>query len=111
MHRFPIDTIKIDRSFVTAIDKGRENGEIVQTIISLAKTLKMKVIAEGIESTAHLHQLRILGCHYGQGYLFSRPVKAEEAESFLKDQTLWKNILPAQSQPITQQTDVNGYAF
>ena len=111
LNRFPIDTLKVDRSFVTAMDKGRENGEIVQTIISLAKTLRMKVIAEGIETVDHLHQLRILGCHFGQGYLFSRPVKAEEAENFLEDQTLWKNILPAQNQAIPRQTDEPRYAF
>jgi EAL domain-containing protein (putative c-di-GMP-specific phosphodiesterase class I) len=99
------------------MDKGRENGEIVQTIISLAKTLRMKVIAEGIETVDHLHQLRILGCHYGQGYLFSRPVKVEEAETFLDDQTIWKNILPnqnilpAQNHAIVNQTDESGYAF
>lgn len=117
LNRFPIDTLKVDRSFVTAMDKGRENGEIVQTIISLAETLRMKVVAEGIETVDHLHQLRILGCHYGQGYLFSRPVKAEEAETYLADQTLWKNILPkqnvlpAQNQSITHQTDESPYAF
>lgn len=117
LNRFPIDTLKVDRSFVTAMDKGRENGEIVQTIISLAKTLRMKVIAEGIETVDHLHQLRILGCHYGQGYLFSRPVKAEEAENFLADQTIWKNILPnqnvlpAQNPVFPHQTDESPYAF
>jgi hypothetical protein len=53
-----------------------------------------------------------LGCHYGQGYLFSRPVKAEEAENFLvEDQTLWKYILPAQNQAIPHQTNESRYAF
>lgn len=111
LSRFPIDTLKVDRSFVTAMDKGKENGEIVQTIVSLAKTLRMKVIAEGIETADHLHQLRILGCNYGQGYLFSRPVEAKEAENFLRDQTLWKNILPHQNQPIPHQTNESPYAF
>jgi diguanylate cyclase (GGDEF)-like protein len=94
LHRFPIDTLKIDRSFVSTMENGSENGEIVRTIIALAKTLKLDVVAEGIETIHQLHQLRILGCEYGQGYLFSRPVPADEAESILDDKTRWQNIIP-----------------
>ena len=95
LHRFPIDTLKIDRSFVGSMEAGSENGEIVRTVISLAKTLNLSVIAEGIESIHQFHQLRILGCEYGQGYLFSRPVPASEAEKLLLDPSRWQNILPA----------------
>ncbi len=99
LHRFPINTLKVDRSFVNTMEDGTENGEIVRTIIALAKTLRLNVVAEGIETIHQLHQLRILGCEYGQGYLFSRPVPAEEAEKLIDDKsrfehTVTNNILP-----------------
>ena len=71
LHRFPIDLLKVDRSFVSAMEENTENGEIVRTVIALAKALNLRVVAEGIESIHQFHQLRILGCEYGQGYLFS----------------------------------------
>ena len=94
LHRFPIDTLKIDRFFVMTMEDGSENGEIVRTVIALAKALKLNVIAEGIESIHQFHQLRILGCEYGQGYLFSRPLPAAEASKLLRDPARWQNILP-----------------
>ena len=94
LHRFPIDTLKIDRSFVGAMEDGTENGEIVRTVIALAKALKLNVIAEGIESIHQLHQLRNLGCEYGQGFLFSRPISASDAATLLADNGRWRNILP-----------------
>ena len=94
LHRFPINTLKVDRSFVSTMENGTENGEIVRTIIALAKTLNLSVIAEGIESIHQLHQLRVLGCEYGQGYLFSRPVPEDEATRLLSDSHRWKTILP-----------------
>ncbi len=97
LHRFPINTLKVDRSFVSTMEDGSENGEIVRTVVALAKTLGLNVIAEGIESIHQLHQLRILGCEYGQGYLFSRPVPVEEVERLLEDKTRWENIIPNQN--------------
>ena len=97
LHRFPIDTLKIDRSFVSEMETGSENGEIVRTIIALAKTLRMNVVAEGIESIHQIHQLQILGCEYGQGFLFSRPVPLAEAEKLLEDQFRWQSIMPNQN--------------
>ena len=94
LHRFPINTLKVDRSFVSAMEDGSENGEIVRTVVALAKTLRLNVVAEGIETIHQLHQLRILGCEYGQGYLFSRPVPVEEAERLIDDQTRFENPLP-----------------
>jgi diguanylate cyclase (GGDEF)-like protein len=94
LHRFPIDTLKIDRSFVSSMEEGTENGEIVRTVIALAKALNLSVVAEGIESIHQLHQLRILGCEYGQGYLFSRPLPVAEIEKILDDPTRWQNIVP-----------------
>jgi diguanylate cyclase (GGDEF)-like protein len=94
LHRFPIDTLKIDRSFVSSMEGGSENGEIVRTVIALAKALGLNVIAEGIETIHQLHQLRILGAEYGQGFLFSRPVPLEETEILLADRLRWRNIMP-----------------
>lgn len=94
LHRFPIDMLKVDRSFVSTMEGGSENGEIVRTIIALAKTLKLNVIAEGIESIHQLHQLRVLGCEYGQGFLFSRPIPVDEIEKLLEDKNRWISILP-----------------
>lgn len=94
LHRFPIDLLKVDRSFVSAMEDNTENGEIVRTVIALAKALKLKVVAEGIESIHQYHQLRILGCEFGQGYLFSKPLRVEDIERMLDDNNRWQNILP-----------------
>ncbi|MCC7306745.1 MAG: EAL domain-containing protein [Acidobacteria bacterium] len=94
LHRFPIDTLKVDRSFVSTMEGGSENGEIVRTILALAKALRLSVIAEGIESIHQFHQLRVLGCEYGQGFLFSRPIPADEATRLLEDPGRWSNVLP-----------------
>lgn len=95
LHRFPIDQLKVDRSFVSAMEENTENGEIVRTVIALAKALSLKVVAEGIESIHQFHQLRILGCEYGQGYLFSKPLPVADIERLLADNNRWQSILPA----------------
>ena len=94
LHRFPIDCLKIDRSFVGAMGNGNENREIVRTIIALAKTLKLGIIAEGIESKEQFRKLRRLGCQYGQGYLFSRPLPVSEIERMLEESVSWTDLLP-----------------
>jgi diguanylate cyclase (GGDEF)-like protein len=99
LHRFPINTLKVDRSFVNTMEDGSENGEIVRTVIALAKTLRLSVVAEGIETIHQLHQLRILGCEYGQGYLFSRPVRVEEAERLIDDSSRFESINSYQTHP------------
>ncbi len=104
LHRFPIDLLKVDRSFVSAMEENTENGEIVRTVIALAKALKLKVVAEGIESVHQFHQLRILGCEYGQGYLFSKPLPVAEIERLLDDNTRWQNILPASNATVVPQS-------
>lgn len=78
MHSFPFDALKIDRSFVMNIDAGDEHKKMVETIISIAHNFNMKVIAEGIETEKQREQLTAMGCEYLQGYLFSRPLPAEE---------------------------------
>ena len=82
----PIDKIKIDKSFVCDIFDIEDDAIIVKTIIQLSKNLGMQVIAEGVETLEQERFLIELGCDEGQGYLYSRPVIAAEAnETFLKD--------------------------
>jgi diguanylate cyclase (GGDEF)-like protein/PAS domain S-box-containing protein len=83
LHRFPIDTLKIDRSFVTRMANNPENVEIVRTIIMLAQVLGMDVVAEGVETKDQLKVLRDLKCEYGQGYYFSRPSSPADAEKII----------------------------
>ncbi len=83
LHRLPFDTLKIDRTFVNRVGEHGENSGILQTIISLAKNLKMRVIAEGIETETQLAVLRNLGCDYGQGYLLAKPKDLTETETLL----------------------------
>ncbi|NET28869.1 bifunctional diguanylate cyclase/phosphodiesterase [Okeania sp. SIO1I7] len=83
LHRFPINTLKVDKSFVTNMGVNGENCEIVRAIITLAHSLGLDVVAEGIETEQQLTQLKNLGCEYGQGYLFSKPVDATRATTLL----------------------------
>lgn len=83
LHRFPIDALKIDRSFVSAIDEGGNNSEIVKTIITLAHSLGIKAIAEGVETPSQLACLKALGCDEAQGYLFSQPIDPQLAVDWL----------------------------
>ncbi|MFO1325841.1 MAG: EAL domain-containing protein [Rubrivivax sp.] len=84
----PIDSLKIDRSFVRGIREGSKDSEIVKAIVSLGSTLGKTVIAEGIESRAQLQQLRALGCESGQGYFLSRPLPAAEVDALLGSMAL-----------------------
>lgn len=81
LYRFPINTLKVDRSFVDGLGSGQD--QIVQTIIALAHGLSMDVTAEGVETHEQVATLKALGCEFGQGYLFSRPVAKEEAEQLI----------------------------
>ena len=89
LHRFPVNTLKIDRSFVSRIGSNDENLEIVKTIILLAKNLGMEVIAEGIETEEQLIQLRNLNCEYGQGYYFAKPMDRSIIEKFILSTPKW----------------------
>ena len=83
LRRFPVDVVKIDRSFITHMDTDEESRKIVHLIIDFAHTVNLKVVAEGIESAAHRDQLKSLGCEYGQGYFYSKPVDQEGVERWL----------------------------
>jgi EAL domain-containing protein (putative c-di-GMP-specific phosphodiesterase class I) len=83
LHNFRLDTLKIDRSFVARGIEAGGNWEIVSAIVSLARGLRLTLIAEGVETDAQLDQLRRMGCEYGQGYLFGRPLEAPDLEELL----------------------------
>jgi diguanylate cyclase (GGDEF)-like protein len=83
--RFPIDTIKIDRSFVSAVGRDEQRSQLVQAMIDLGGTLGLRVVAEGIETPDQLDFLRTIGCEQGQGYLFAKPLGAPELERFLRE--------------------------
>ncbi len=89
LHRLPFDSLKIDRSFVYNVGPNGENAEILQTIISLAKNLKMRVIAEGIETESPLAVLQNLDCDYGQGFLLAKPKGHDETEKLLYQHPNW----------------------
>jgi len=84
LHRFPVNTLKIDKSFINRIASGDENTEIVRTIMTLANNLGMDVIAEGVETENQLAHLKEIKCKFGQGYLFSKPVNAQAAGELLR---------------------------
>ena len=79
LHQLPIDVLKIDRSFVSGTHSGVEKPEVVRTVLTLAFDLGIDTIAEGVETAEQLAQLRALGCKYGQGYFFSKPLDGEAA--------------------------------
>jgi EAL domain-containing protein (putative c-di-GMP-specific phosphodiesterase class I) len=85
LKRLPLDTLKIDRSFVRDISTDPNDAAIATTIISMARTMQMGVIAEGVESAEQLAHLRANGCQRAQGYLFSRPLPAEQFEKLLNE--------------------------
>src|SRR6185436_20734587 len=85
LHRLPIDTLKIDRSFVMQMEENNENKEIVRTIIMLAQNLGKGVIAEGVETGEQVALLRELHCQSAQGYFFSKPLNADAAENLVRD--------------------------
>ena len=86
LQRFPVDILKIDRAFISGLDNDRDTREIVRIIIILARNLNMRVTAEGIERPEQMEILRDLGCELGQGYLWSKPEKAEVVEQLLENQ-------------------------
>ena len=89
LHRFPLDTIKIDRSFVSQMQPGARDHEIVATIVSMARGLKMSVVAEGVETAAQLDNLRDMRCGYAQGFFMSKPQPAAQIEELLSRTPRW----------------------
>lgn len=88
LRNLPLDGIKIDRSFISQIDRSQEDLEVVHTILVLARNLHLDCIAEGIENTTQLQLLRSLRCPSGQGYLFAPPLTTDKAEVYLQEHIL-----------------------
>ena len=91
LSRFPTDTLKVDKSFVGRMETESEgeNVAIVRTIVALAHALGMDVIAEGVETAAQLARLRAIGCEYGQGYFFAKPLPSEAATALMASEPQW----------------------
>jgi PAS domain S-box-containing protein len=85
LQRFPVDTLKIDRSFISHMDTDIETREIVRIIVMLAHGLRLKVVAEGVETPAQANMLKDIGCELAQGYLYSKPAPAETIEELLSN--------------------------
>ncbi|WP_347566454.1 EAL domain-containing protein [Scytonema sp. UIC 10036] len=89
LHLLPVNTLKIDRSFVSHIQNDGQNTEIIRVIIALLDSLEIQAIAEGIETSSQLQYLKTLGCEFGQGYFFSPPLDAEFARRLLQAPPNW----------------------
>jgi EAL domain-containing protein (putative c-di-GMP-specific phosphodiesterase class I) len=87
LHRLPIDKLKIDRSFIHDLSTGASDSSVPRAIVGLGRSLGLSVIAEGVETQEQLQLLRDLACESYQGFLFSRPVPAEEVERLLERMT------------------------
>lgn len=89
LHQLPFDTLKIDRVFVTNMDKSESSQRIVRSIAQLALALDMNIVAEGIEEQAQMDALRDLGCQYGQGFFMSKPLTADAAHELIDSKAIW----------------------
>ncbi|MFZ0170797.1 MAG: EAL domain-containing protein, partial [Acidimicrobiales bacterium] len=83
LRQLPIDSLKIDRSFIDGLGVDSHDTAIVEAVIGLAKVLELDVVAEGVETRRQLQLLREMGCRTGQGFLFSEPLDTSEMELFL----------------------------
>jgi EAL domain-containing protein (putative c-di-GMP-specific phosphodiesterase class I) len=89
LSRFPVDVLKVSQHFVSAMNGGGAHAEIIRMIVTLAHSLRMTVIAEGIETAEQAAQIKALPCEYGQGYFFSYPVDAEGAAALIASAKRW----------------------
>ena len=95
LHRFPLDTLKIDRSFISDMSEEGEGMEIARTILPMANNLRLDVIAEGVETIEQVALLKKLHCKYGQGYYFSKPLSAEGTKALLTGDLAWQAYQPS----------------
>ncbi|HET8655643.1 MAG TPA: EAL domain-containing protein [Longimicrobiaceae bacterium] len=89
LHRFPLDALKIDRSFIGRMHEDERSAHLVQTVLALARSLGVSAVAEGVEIPEQLALLRALGCRYGQGYLFAEPLDPVEMEARMAAAEVW----------------------
>jgi diguanylate cyclase (GGDEF)-like protein/PAS domain S-box-containing protein len=93
LHRFPLDTLKIDRSFISSMDDDGDGMEIARTILPMAKNLRLDVVAEGVETLEQFELLKKFNCAFGQGYYFSRPLSADGITTLLKGELAWQGFV------------------
>ena len=93
LHRFPLDTLKIDRSFISSMDDDGDGMEIARTILPMAKNLRLDVVAEGVETLEQFELLKKFNCAFGQGYYFSRPLAAEGIKVLLNGDLAWQGFV------------------
>ena len=84
LSKYPFDAVKIDQSFVIHLDEEARNVDIIATILTLAENLHMNSIAEGVETSSQCERLRKMGCQFGQGFYFAKPVSCEAAERIIE---------------------------
>jgi EAL domain-containing protein (putative c-di-GMP-specific phosphodiesterase class I) len=89
LHTFPIDTLKIDKSFIKDMTRNRQDLEIIRTITLLARNLRLDVTAEGVETPEQLSQLQALGCHSAQGFMFAPPLPVDDAAALINADLEW----------------------
>ena len=82
---FPVDILKIDRSFIASIDGSPQSSALIHTLVQLGKSLGIETLGEGIEDAAQLRRLQTEGCESGQGYLFACPMPTEDFDQFIDD--------------------------
>jgi diguanylate cyclase (GGDEF)-like protein len=92
LHRFPLDTLKIDRSFISGMGDEGEGMEIARTILPMANNLRLDVVAEGVETIQQVAMLKKLHCKYAQGFYFSRPLSAEGTAALLAGGLTWQAV-------------------
>jgi diguanylate cyclase (GGDEF)-like protein len=86
LHRFPVDILKIDRSFVERLSHSSDNAELARTVVRLGQSLQLQTVAEGVEDSTQFLTLRRMGCDVGQGFYFGRPIEAADMERLLSDE-------------------------
>ncbi len=89
LHRLPVDVLKIDRAFMSSLSTNHDYGDVVHTVVALARTLRMGVTVEGVETARQLAQVRALGCDFAQGFHFSEPVAPDAARAMLVAKQRW----------------------
>ena len=107
LRQFPVDALKIDRSFISNLATSHDAGAIIHALVQLGKTLNIETLAEGIEDHAQLRELQREHCDHGQGFLFARPLDASAVKDFLTTKRRSARLLPAEDAPAVPATPVS----
>jgi EAL domain-containing protein (putative c-di-GMP-specific phosphodiesterase class I) len=99
LHRYPVNTLKIDRSFVSNMESDQDKETLVRTVIGMAESLNLHVVAEGVETPAQRDSLKNMNCDIVQGFHYSKPVNAETAGNYLAGLCPWNSSADAEARP------------